>query len=296
MSTKIRGFGFASRLVVCAVAASSEPAGAASVPVPPRSVRIAPGNGVRPFGGTSLRQRRTDHAVRVACTQTTRRWVSSCSTSKRDHGNDHRPQERLRAHVQGRCEERSRLEQVLRVVGRGEDRTPLPVGKPTVVPGKAQATVSWHAATANGASVDEYRVTPLYGHERPADVFKSAKTREWSPGCRAARSTRSRSWRTTAAVGVSLRSSRPKSRSSSPVRTTNFSSWNWPTSRCEHAVGRRCASTSRPATGRCVTPRVGVRGAERLGPWRRRDPLTVARVERRSGCCTRSRSTMWRCS
>jgi neurocan core protein len=56
---------------------------------------------------------------------------------------------------------------------------PLRPGKPTVVPGVARATVSWHAPTNNGTTVKAYRVaTFIDGHAGATRTFASPKTKQ----------------------------------------------------------------------------------------------------------------------
>jgi hypothetical protein len=56
---------------------------------------------------------------------------------------------------------------------------PLASAKPTAVPGKDQATVSWHAPTNNGAAVDSYRVTVLInGDAQLTRTFALSRTTE----------------------------------------------------------------------------------------------------------------------
>ena len=97
---------------------------AASVPKPPRSVRIVPGNKQATVSWVKpLERRQPDHAVRDR--RVPRRGRRSGSTSSS------RPprrrsivglEERSTLHVQGRGQERGGLEQVLRPVRAGDDR------------------------------------------------------------------------------------------------------------------------------------------------------------------------------
>jgi hypothetical protein len=179
-SIRVRACGVAVFLVLAGLAASSEPGWAATVPVPPRSVRVAPGNARATVrwhkpanGGSPIRQ----YKVAAYHDNVSLGIYQFNSTATVDTVVGLKNGETLTFKVAAKNAagwSKFSARSAPATIG-----APVPVGTPSAVAGSARATVSWHAANGNGVSVNQYRVTPrINGHAKPAHVYGAAKTRQ----------------------------------------------------------------------------------------------------------------------
>lgn len=167
-------------LVVCGLVASAEPALASGVPVPPRSVRIAPGNAratVRWHKPSNGGHPITQYEIAVYHNTVSLGTYIFHSTATTQTIVGLKNGETLTFKVAAKNSEgwsKFSARSAPATIG-----APTPVGTPAAVAGKARATVSWRAAAGNGASVSQYRVTPrVHGHAKTAHVFEATKTRQ----------------------------------------------------------------------------------------------------------------------
>jgi|tagenome__1003787_1003787.scaffolds.fasta_scaffold20988261_8 hypothetical protein len=180
VSNRIRVFGLVVALALGGFAVAPEPAGAASVPVPPRSVRPSPGNGratirwhANSNGGAVI----TAYEIAVYHDQVTLGIYQFKSSATQQTIVGLKNGQTLTFKVAAK-----NAAGWSKLSARSAPATigaPRPIGAPKATAGSGRATVSWHAAAANGAAVNQYRVTPrIDGHAKPARVFKSAKTKQ----------------------------------------------------------------------------------------------------------------------
>jgi Fibronectin type III domain len=171
-------------LAMCGVVATPEPASAASVPVPPRSVRVEPGNARaairwhKPSNGgspiTAYEIAVYHDSVSLGIYQ-----FQSSATTQTIVGlkNGQTLTFKVGAKNSAGWSKLSALSAPATI------GSPKPIGTPTAAAGSGRATVSWHAAGANGAAVNQYRVTPrIDGHAKTTRVFKNSKTRQVMTG------------------------------------------------------------------------------------------------------------------
>jgi hypothetical protein len=177
---RVRACGAVAFLVLAGLVASSEPGWAASVPVPPRSVRIAPGNARATVrwhkpsnGGSPI----TQYKVSVYHDNVSLGIYQFNSTAMVETIVGLKNGETLTFKVAAKNAagwSKFSARSAPATIG-----APVPIGTPSAVAGNARATVSWHAASSNGASVNEYRVTPrINGHAKAAHVYGAARTRQ----------------------------------------------------------------------------------------------------------------------
>jgi hypothetical protein len=177
---RVRGCGVVAFLVLAGVVASSEPGWAADVPVPPRSVRVAPGNARASVrwhkpsnGGSPITQYRVSvyhDNVSLGIYQ-----FNSSATTETIVGLKNGETLTFKVAAKNAAGwSKYSARSAPATIG-----APEPIGTPSAVAGSARATVSWHAASNNGAPVNEYRVTPrINGRARAVHVYRAAKTRQ----------------------------------------------------------------------------------------------------------------------
>jgi hypothetical protein len=156
------------------------PAGAASVPVPPRSVRVVPGNGratVRWHPSSNGGSPISAYEIQVFHNQVTLGIYQYQSTATQQTVVGLKNGDTLTFKVAAK--NAVGWSKFSALSGPARIGAPVPIGVPKATGGTGRATVSWHAAKGNGAAVNQYRITPrIDGHAKPARLFKSAKTKQ----------------------------------------------------------------------------------------------------------------------
>jgi neurocan core protein len=156
------------------------PAGAASVPVPPRSVRVAPGNGratVRWHANSNGGSPISAYEIEVFHKQVTLGIYQFKSTATQQTVVGLKNGDTLTFKVAAK--NAVGWSKFSARSGPATIGAPIPIGTPKATAGSGRATVSWHAAKSNGAAVNQYRVTPrIDGHAKSTRVFRSAKTKQ----------------------------------------------------------------------------------------------------------------------
>ena len=180
VSARIRVCGLVLALALGGLAIAPGPAGAASVPVPPRSVRVAPGNGraaVRWVRNSNGGSPITAYQVQVYKKQVSLGIYQFQSTATEQTIVGLKNGQTLTFKVAAKNSVGwSKFSAMSAPATIG---APKPIGTPSAVAGTGRATVSWHRAAPNGAAVNQYRVTPLIdGHAKPPRVFKNSKTKQ----------------------------------------------------------------------------------------------------------------------
>jgi hypothetical protein len=167
-------------LALTGLVAVPETAGAASVPVPPRSVRITSGNARATIrwhknsnGGSPI----TAYEIAVYHESVSLGIYQFNSTATTQTLVGLKNGQTLTFKVAAKNSagwSKFSARSAPATIG-----APAPVGTPTAVAGSGRATVSWRAGATNGAAVNQYRVTPrIDGHAKTARVFKNSKTRQ----------------------------------------------------------------------------------------------------------------------
>jgi hypothetical protein len=168
-------------LALCGLVAAPAPAGADGVSIPPRSVRVAPGNARATIrwhkpasnGGHPI----TAYEIEVYHDQVSLgiyQFQSSATTQTIVGLKNGQTLTFKVAAKNSAGWSKFSARSAPATIG-----APVPIGTPTAVAGTGRATVSWHKAATNGAAVNEYRVTPrIDGHAKTTRMFKSSRTRQ----------------------------------------------------------------------------------------------------------------------
>ena|SRR5689334_21429391 len=177
---RIRVGGLVVALVLGGLAVDLEAAGAASVPVPPRSVRVAPGNGratVRWHRNSNGGSPITAYQIQVYRKQVSQGIYQFKSTATTQTIVGLKNGNTLTFKVAAKnAVGWSKFSAMSAPATIG---APSPIGTPTAVAGSGRATVSWHKAAPNGAAINQYRVTPLVnGQPKTPRVFRNSKTKQ----------------------------------------------------------------------------------------------------------------------
>jgi len=183
-STRLARFrvGAVAALVVSALALASTPASAASVPKPPRSVRIIPGSAratvtwVKPSNGGSpivwYEVAVYNHANSVLLGI---QIFKSTATTQVIVGLKNGTTYTFKVAAKNAVGwSKLSARSAPATVG-----VPSPPGKPTAVAGKSRATVSWTKPKNNGLPIDAYRVVPILNtQQKEAHDFTATVTKQ----------------------------------------------------------------------------------------------------------------------